>query len=96
MGAELSDAEAASRPASTDNLDCHLKASILPSPDSTKSSGPSAERVSHEGMVEDKYIGLALAVSSSVAIGTSFIITKKVPSFDQSLPQVLRLTLARD
>jgi len=25
----------------------------------------------------DKYIGLALAVSSSVAIGTSFIITKK-------------------
>lgn len=29
-------------------------------------------------MVEDKYIGLALAVSSSVAIGTSYIITKKV------------------
>jgi hypothetical protein len=29
-------------------------------------------------MVEDKYIGLALAVSSSFAIGTSFIITKKV------------------
>ncbi|KAF9236071.1 magnesium transporter NIPA-domain-containing protein [Melanogaster broomeanus] len=28
-------------------------------------------------MVEDKYIGLALAMSSSVAIGTSFIITKK-------------------
>lgn len=28
-------------------------------------------------MLEDKYIGLALAVSSSVAIGTSFIITKK-------------------
>ncbi|CAL1708599.1 unnamed protein product [Somion occarium] len=28
-------------------------------------------------MVEDKYIGLALAVSSSVAIGTSFILTKK-------------------
>lgn len=27
----------------------------------------------------DKYIGLALAISSSVAIGTSFIITKKVP-----------------
>ncbi|EFP84049.2 uncharacterized protein PGTG_09762 [Puccinia graminis f. sp. tritici CRL 75-36-700-3] len=27
--------------------------------------------------VEDKYIGLALAVSSSLAIGTSFIITKK-------------------
>lgn len=26
----------------------------------------------------DKYIGLALAVSSSIAIGTSFIITKKV------------------
>lgn len=29
-------------------------------------------------MIEDKYIGLALAVSSSLAIGTSFIITKKV------------------
>lgn len=28
--------------------------------------------------MEDKYIGLLLAVSSSVAIGTSFIITKKV------------------
>lgn len=28
-------------------------------------------------MVEDKYIGLALAISSSLAIGTSFIITKK-------------------
>ncbi|KAF8632159.1 hypothetical protein AX17_004900 [Amanita inopinata Kibby_2008] len=28
-------------------------------------------------MLDDKYIGLALAVSSSVAIGTSFIITKK-------------------
>jgi len=29
------------------------------------------------GHLEDKYIGLALAVSSSLAIGTSFIITKK-------------------
>lgn len=29
-------------------------------------------------MVDDKYIGLALAVSGSIAIGTSFIITKKV------------------
>ncbi|ODQ81970.1 hypothetical protein BABINDRAFT_32588 [Babjeviella inositovora NRRL Y-12698] len=28
-------------------------------------------------MVEEKYIGLGLAVSSSIAIGTSFIITKK-------------------
>ncbi|TFK83164.1 DUF803-domain-containing protein [Polyporus arcularius HHB13444] len=28
-------------------------------------------------MVEDRYIGLALAVSSSLAIGTSFILTKK-------------------
>lgn len=28
-------------------------------------------------MVDDKYIGLALAMSSSLAIGTSFIITKK-------------------
>ena len=29
-------------------------------------------------MLEDKYIGIALAFSGSVAIGTSFIITKKV------------------
>lgn len=29
-------------------------------------------------MVDDKYIGLALALASSLAIGTSFIITKKV------------------
>ncbi|KAK3190750.1 hypothetical protein K4F52_003066 [Lecanicillium sp. MT-2017a] len=28
-------------------------------------------------MIEDKYIGLALAMSSAVAIGTSFVITKK-------------------
>lgn len=28
-------------------------------------------------LVEDKYIGLALAISGSFAIGTSFIITKK-------------------
>lgn len=27
---------------------------------------------------QDKWIGLVLAISSSVAIGTSFIITKKV------------------
>ncbi|GMF61235.1 unnamed protein product [[Candida] boidinii] len=27
--------------------------------------------------MEDKYIGLALAISSSLAIGTSFVITKK-------------------
>ncbi|EGG02544.1 uncharacterized protein MELLADRAFT_49802, partial [Melampsora larici-populina 98AG31] len=29
------------------------------------------------GLLEDKYIGLGLAISSSIAIGTSFIITKK-------------------
>ena len=29
-------------------------------------------------MVEDRYIGLMLALSSSLAIGTSFILTKKV------------------
>lgn len=29
-------------------------------------------------MLEDKYIGIVLAFSGSVAIGTSFIITKKV------------------
>jgi hypothetical protein len=28
-------------------------------------------------MVEDKYVGLMLAVSSSLAIGASFVITKK-------------------
>lgn len=34
-------------------------------------------------MLEEKYIGLALAVSGTVAIGSSFIITKKVnaPAF---------------
>ena len=31
-------------------------------------------------MVDDKYIGLVLSLSGSVAIGTSFIITKKVTS----------------
>jgi hypothetical protein len=36
-------------------------------------------------MVEDKYIGLVLAVSGSLAIGTSFIITKMV-SLHPSLP----------
>lgn len=28
-------------------------------------------------MVDDKYIGLALAILSTMAIGTSFVITKK-------------------
>jgi hypothetical protein len=28
-------------------------------------------------MLEDKYIGLALAMTSALAIGTSFVITKK-------------------
>lgn len=43
--------------------------------------------------LEDKYIGLALAVSSSVAIGTSFIITKKVCPLDtRAVPS---LTLKR-
>ena len=44
-------------------------------------------------MVEDKYIGLALAVSGSVAIGTSFIITKKVSSTSTSLLYNLLLRL---
>lgn len=35
---------------------------------------------SFAGMLEDKYIGLVLAFSGSLAIGTSFIITKKVCS----------------
>ncbi|KAH8909783.1 hypothetical protein BR93DRAFT_924793 [Coniochaeta sp. PMI_546] len=33
-------------------------------------------------MLEEKYIGLALAISSSLAIGTSFAITKKVRRLD--------------
>lgn len=37
-------------------------------------------------MVEDKYIGLALAVSGSLGIGTSFIITKKVSCHHIVLP----------
>jgi hypothetical protein len=39
--------------------------------------------------VDDKWIGLALAVSSSAAIGMSYIITKKVGnlSLDSSGPQ---------
>ena len=35
-------------------------------------------------MLEDKYIGLALAVSGTVAIGSSFIITKKVHATPRS------------
>jgi hypothetical protein len=50
---------------------------------SSISSGPAAGlwisiRFWPAAMVHDKYIGLALAVSGSLAIGTSFIITKKV------------------
>lgn len=33
--------------------------------------------VSSANMVEDKYVGLALAILSTMAIGTSFVITKK-------------------
>lgn len=40
-------------------------------------------------MVDDKYIGLALACSSSLAIGTSFILTKKVR-------RLLQLALSSD
>lgn len=42
-------------------------------------------------MVDDKYIGLALAVSGSLAIGTSFIITKKVTGMFERTP-ILYLT----
>ncbi|EGX89148.1 DUF803 domain membrane protein [Cordyceps militaris CM01] len=34
-------------------------------------------------MIEDKYIGLSLAVSSALAIGTSFVITKKMQGLMQ-------------
>lgn len=46
----------------------------LSRPDLSPSPLPSASFF----MVEDKYVGLALAVSGTVAIGSSFIITKKV------------------
>jgi hypothetical protein len=36
-------------------------------------------------MVDDKYIGLMLAVGGSVGIGTSFIVTKKVECFNRRL-----------
>lgn len=29
-------------------------------------------------MVDDKYVGIALAIAGTFAIGTSFIVTKKV------------------
>lgn len=53
-------------------------------------------------MVDDKYIGLGLAISSSLAIGniflvtvlmslgTSFVITKKVSSYPQSISYACR------
>lgn len=43
-------------------------------------------------MVDDKYVGLALAVSGTVAIGSSFIITKKVRNI--LLSSGIRLHLA--
>ena len=45
-------------------------------------------------LLADKYIGLGLAIASSLAIGTSFIITKKV--WDGSHAIVLMLTLPLD
>ena len=46
-------------------------------------------------MVEDKYIGLTLAISSSLAIGTSFILTKKVSSVRTGYPGA-RLRASRE
>jgi hypothetical protein len=43
---------------------------------SSSSSYPSSS--SPRAVMQDKYIGIALAVSGTVAIGSSFIITKKV------------------
>ncbi|KAG6820931.1 hypothetical protein H0H93_009706 [Arthromyces matolae] len=48
-------------------------------------SGLKATSVYFVPMVDDKYIGIALAISGSVLIGTSFIITKKVLSFTNGL-----------
>ena len=47
-------------------------------------------------MVPDKYIGLALAVSGTLAIGSSFIITKKVRRLDLHLRWRLNSLLFRD
>jgi len=57
-------------------------------------------------MLEDKYIGLILALSSTVAIGSSFIITKMVhsalsnaswaTSFIPSLPLSLRASTTQE
>lgn len=44
-------------------------------------------------MVDDKYIGLALAICSSFAIGTSFIITKKVREMRYVLHSIRRQCL---
>lgn len=41
-------------------------------------------------MVDDKYIGLALAVSSSIAIGSSFIITKKASRISRMPPRIFQ------
>jgi hypothetical protein len=46
-------------------------------------------------MLEDKYIGLALAVSGTVAIGSSFIITKKAGLIYSPLPVGRPLTKPR-
>ena len=48
-------------------------------------------------MVDDKYIGLALAIGGTFAIGSSFIVTKKVeiPSVAQTNPHPLSM-LSRD
>lgn len=44
--------------------------------------------------MEDKYIGLLLAVSASVAIGSSFIITKKVCMIaDHSIEQMSNVVI---
>ena len=38
-------------------------------------------------MIDDKYIGLIIALSGSVCIGSSFIFTKKVRLFDPQHPR---------
>ncbi|KAL8641871.1 MAG: hypothetical protein Q9228_001368 [Teloschistes exilis] len=58
----------------------HLCASPLgavPREDSGANSEDCANPTEQPKMVEDKYIGLALAIVSTMAIGTSFVITKK-------------------
>lgn len=55
----------------------HRPLGAAPREDSGANSEDCANPTDQPKMVEDKYIGLALAIVSTMAIGTSFVITKK-------------------